>query len=189
MIQIRNIASLKEVTEQLETVNLESLFRDLVEYALYKMKGNNIVAAEKLVGDVFEKTVTGVRKWNMDYSFRKFLFLSVKSLVSQFNIQFGEKEMDFNYDFEIEQLSDSDSNESIIIEELKTKLSEKLKKHNPPPDEIEQMVFESWMDNMKKPREIADFWKIDIIEVYKAVKRLQRKMNPIREFLNSKSDE
>lgn len=189
MNKIKNIASLKEVTEQLETINLESLFSDLVEYALYKMKGKDIVTSEKIVGDIFEKTVTGVRKWNKAYPFKNFLFLSVKSLVSQYNNQYGEKEMNFDYDFEVDQLSDSDSNDSIITEELKTRLSKKLKEHNPPPDEIEEMVFESWMDNMKKPREISEFWGIDVTEVYKAVKRLQRKLNPIRNFLNSNSDE
>lgn len=189
MKPVRNIATLKEVTEQLNTHNLELLFKDLVHYALNRMKGNDIIQAEKLVGDIFEKTVTGIRKWNKSHSFKSFLFLAVKSLVSQYNDQFGEKAMDFNYDFELEELSDSDQNQSSIMEELKTKLTEKLKEHIPPPDEIEEMVFECWMDEMKKPREIAEFWKIDVKEVYKAIKRLERKLNPIRELLNSNSNE
>ena len=189
MKQVKNIATLKEVMEQLNAHNLELLFNDLVDFALNRMKGNDIIHAEKLVGDIFEKTVTGIRKWNKSHSFKSFLFLAVKSLVSQYNDQFEGKAMDFNYDIELEKLSGSDSNDSSITEELKTKLSEKLKEHIPPPGEIEEMVFECWMDEMKKPRDIAEFWKIDIKEVYKAIKRLERKLNPIRELLNSKSYE
>ncbi len=189
MKPVKNIATLKEVTEQLNAHNLELLFKDLVHYALNRMKGNDIIQAEKLVGDIFEKTVMGVRKWNKSYTFKSFLFLAVKGLVYQYNKQFGEKSMDFNYDFELEELLASDSNESTELEDLKTKLSQKLKEHIPPPDEIEEMVFECWMDEMKKPREIAEFWKIDVKEVYKAIKRLERKLNPIRELLNSNSNE
>ena len=189
MKPIKNIATLKEVTEQLNSHNLEILFMDLVDFALNRMKGNDIIHAEKLVGDIFEKTVTGIRKWNKSHTFKSFLFLAVKSLVSQSNDQFGEKVMAFNYDIELEELSGSNSNDGSIMEELKTRLSEKLKEHIPPPDEIEEMVFECWMDEMKKPRDIAEFWKIDIKEVYKAIKRLERKLTPIRELLNSKSNE
>ncbi len=185
MKPVKNIATLKEVTEQLEAHNLEILIKDLVEYALYKMKGDDIIYAEKLVGDVLEKTVTGVRKWNKSYSFRRFLFLAVKSLVNQYNNQFGGKVIDFNYDFELEELSDSSSDDSVAIEELKNKLSKKLKEHIPPPDEIEEMVFECWMNEMKKPRDIAEFWGINVKEIYKAIKRLERKLKPIRELLNS----
>jgi len=186
---VKNIATLKEVNEQLETHNLELLFKDLVDYALNRMKGDDIIHAEKLVGDIFEKTITGIRKWKKSYTFKSFLFLAVKSLVSQYNNQFGENAMDFNYEFELEELSDSNSDDSLITEELKNELSEKLKKHIPPPDEIEEMVFECWMDEMKKPRDIADFWELEIKEVYKAIKRLERKLSPIRELLNSKSNE
>jgi DNA-directed RNA polymerase specialized sigma24 family protein len=185
----KNIATLKEVTEQLNTHNLELLFKDLVVFALNRMKGSDIIQAEKLVGDIFEKTVTGIRKWNKSHSFKSFLFLAVKSLVSQYNDQFGEKAMNFNYDFELEELSDTNSSESSIIEGLKTKLSETLKRHIPPPDEIEEMVFECWMDEMKKPKDIAEFWEIEVTEVYKAIKRLERKLNPIRALLNSMSNE
>ena len=187
MKPVKNIATLKEVTEQLEAHNLELLFKDLVNYALNRMKGDDIIHAEKLVGDIFEKTVTGVRKWNKSYTFKSFLFLAVKSLVSQYNDQFGEKAMDFNHGVGLEEFSDSD--DSAITEKLKTQLSKKLKEHIPPPDEIEEMVFDCWMDEMKKPRDIAEFWGIEINEVYKAVKRLERKLNPIRELLNSKSNE
>lgn len=189
MKPVKNIATLKEVVEQLEAHNLELLINDLVEYALNRMKGDDIIYAEKIVEDIFERTAEGVRKWNKSYSFKSFLFLAVKGLVYQYNKQFGKKVMDFNYDFELEQLSCSNSNESTATEELKNKLSEKLKEHVPPPDEIELMIFECWMDEMKKPGDIAEFWEIDVKEVYKAVKRLERKLNPIRELLNSKTNE
>lgn len=189
MKQTKEIATLKEITEQLETLNLEILFRDLVNYALSRMKGEDVIHAEKIVGDVFEKTITGIRKWNKSYSFKRFLFGSVKSLVNQYNKQFGEKVFNFNYDFSIDELIQTNSIHSANTEKLKIKLSQILKENVPPPDEIEEMVFESWMDEMKKPRDIAKFWNKDINEVYKAIKRLERKLKPIWEFLNSKNDE
>lgn len=189
MKQVKNIGTLKDVTEQLESLTLEKLFQELVNYAQNRMKGDDIIKAEEIVGDVFEKTILGVRKWNKTYPFKSFLFLSVKSLVSQYNNHFGDKYMNFNYDFEIEELSDSDFNQSEIEEDLKNKISKKLKDNIPPPDEIEEMVFECWMDGMKKSKEIADFWDIDIKEIYKATKRLERKLGPIRETLTSESHE
>jgi len=185
---IKNIVSLKEIEEQLKTLNLEVLIKDLVDFALRRMKGEDIIYAEKIVSDVLEKTVTRVRKWNKSYSFKSFLFLSVKSLVNQYNNKVGEKNIEFNHDIDLEELSNSGTDNSIVTEDLKNKLSEKLKENIPPPNEIEEMVFECWMDEMKKPRDIAELWDIDVKEVYKAIKRLERKLNPIREFLNSKSN-
>ena len=58
MKPVKNIATLKEVTEQLNAHNLELLFKDLVHYALNRMKGNDIIQAEKLVGDIFAVSYT-----------------------------------------------------------------------------------------------------------------------------------
>ncbi|MCB0632746.1 MAG: hypothetical protein R2824_24180 [Saprospiraceae bacterium] len=185
----KDIATLEEIVEQLEALNLGGLFKDLVTYAMYRMKGESIVDAEKLVGDVFEKTVTGVRNWNKAYTFKHFLFGSVKSLVSQYNDQFGQKVMDFNYEFEIEELSVPGKSNSTDLEDLKKLLTQKLKEHVPPPDEIEEMIFECWLDEITRPREIAEFWGLDITEIYKAKKRLERKLGPIRELLNSRTNE
>ncbi len=185
----KNIATPKEILDELESHNLVLLFHDLVTYALNQMKGNDVVSAEKLVGDIFEKTVTGVRKWNKSYSFKSFLFLAVKSLISQYNDQYGGKVMSIDYEVKLENFSGLDSGNSVETEALKVKLSKRLSENIPPPDEIEGMIFESWMDEMKKPQYIADFWKLDIKEVYKGIKRLERKLNPIRELLNSKSNE
>ena len=188
MKPVKIYATLKEVEEQLNTINLELLFRDLVNYAFNKMKGNDVIEAERIVGDIFEKTVTGKRNWDKEYSFKSFLFLSVKSLVNQHNIKFDKNGKEFNREIELDEVNVTDSDDSTITEELKNELSEKLKQNIPPPDEIEEMVFECWMDEMKKPRDIAEFWELDVKEIYKAIKRLERKLNPIRELLNSKSN-
>ena len=74
MKPVKNIATLKEVIEQLNAHNLEIIFKDLVHYALNRMKGNDIIQAEKLVGDIIEKTITGTRKWDKSLSFKSFLF-------------------------------------------------------------------------------------------------------------------
>lgn len=189
MKEVKDIATPSEIIEQLEEIRLEVLFKDLVNYATYKMKGSSIIEAEKIVGDVFEKVVSGVRKWNKTITFKHFLFESVRSLVSQHNKQFGKKIKDFDYNFELNQLLDGSHNNSEQLEELIKKITEKLENHIPPPDEIEKMVFECWINEIRKPREIRELWDLDIKDVRKAIKRLERKLNPIRELLNSSCDE
>jgi len=177
--EVTDIATPSEIIEQLESFNLELLFKDLVNYALNRMKGNNIIDAEEIVGDVFEKVVSGVRNWKKEKTFKHFLFESVKSLVSQYNGRFGKKIKDFDYNFEFNQLLDDSSNDSEQLEELIKKVTEKLENHIPPPDEIEKMVFECWINEIRKPREVKEFWELDIKDVRKAIKRLERKLNPI----------
>lgn len=184
-----NIATIEEVIEELEKQNLEYLIQNLVQYASFIMKGDSIIEAEKLVEDLFEKVIAGVRNWNKSYKFKQFLFGAVRSLAHQYNKQYGEKIKEFDYEFKLERLSAPDTGDSAKTEELKNRLTEKLKENIPPPDEIEIMVFECWMDEMTKPREIAAFWELDIEKVRKAIKRLKRKLAPIKELLNSNNDE
>ncbi len=184
MEEIKNIATPAEVLEQLEALNLEILFNDLVSYAMFKMKGESIVEAEKLVGDVFEKAISGVRKWNKSHTFKEFLFGAVKSLVSHYNNQYGKKIMDIDHNKEVKDMPDNLGSHSGNLDGIIKKITEILKNHIPPPDETELKLFECWVCEIKKPRDVADFCDLDIKEVYKAVKRLERKLSPIRKFLN-----
>lgn len=185
----KDIATSLEVLEQLEKVNFELLFKDLVTFANNKMKGNNIVEAEKIVGDVFEKVANGVRKWNKAITFKQFLFRSVRSLVSQYNNQYGGKIKDLNYDYEFDKLIDIPNNNSQKLEELINKVTEKLYSHIPPPDENEKKIFECWIEEITKPKEIREFWSMNKKDYENAVRRLERKLNPIRELLNSSNNE
>ncbi len=185
MKAVKDIATLSEIEIELKTLDLELIFADMVTYARYRIKGGNLIDSEKIVGDVFEKVIAGIRKWNKDYSFRSFLFGSVKSLVYQYNKQFLKKVIRYNYDVKVENIPDSTMLDNNSFEELKKITLKLLKKNVPPPDEIEEMVFICWMDEIKKPIDIAKFWEIDIKAVYKAIKRLERKLTPVRELLNS----
>lgn len=189
MEQVKDIASLEEVLVQLESLQLSNLMKDMERFAVRIMRGNDIVIAEKLVGEMFIRAIDGTRKWNKKYSFKHFLFDGVKSLVSQYNNKYGEEPIIFNNNFDLEQVVLSDSDDSVRLEALKAKLSEILKSNIPPPDDIEEIIFECWMDDIKKPAEISKLWGIDIKEVYKAIKRLERKLNPIIQYFNNNKNE
>lgn len=192
MKDVKNIAKSNEILEQLEAIDLPCVISDMEDYACFKMYDNNRIEAERIVGDVFEKTIAGIRKWNKDIAFRQFLFGCVKSLVSQYNNQLGKKNKTYDYEFDIFEFSDDtsiDVSEDISVKELKSLALSKLLEHVPPPDDIEEMIFECWMEGITKSAEIADFYDIDIKEVYKGVKRLERKLGPVREFFTKLSNE
>lgn len=57
------------------------------------------------------------------------------------------------------------------FEEQKKKLLELFGELN----EIDNLVLDCWCDGIEKPKEIAELLELDIKEIYKAVKRLERK--------------
>ncbi len=189
MEQVKDIASLEEVLAQLESLQLSNLMKDMARFAVRIMRGNDIVIAEELVGEMFIRTIKGTRKWNKKYSFKHFLFQGVRSLVNQYNNKYGDEPITFDNNFDLEQIVLANSDDSVKLEALKTKLSEILKSNIPPPDYIEEIIFECWMDDKNKPSEIAESWDLDIKEVYKAIKRLERKLNPIIQYFNTNKNE
>jgi len=186
----KNIASLHEVVQQLEQVNLAALYRKLVSFAKDRMEGQNIVNAEELVDRVFEKVISGTRNWDKNSydSFEHFLFGAVRSLVYSYN-KSSKHLKHFDRDFNWENLPAVTSEDEEKLEELRSLTMKILKNHNPPPDELEELVFECWLDGIRKPKEVAKFLEVDINEVNKAYKRLKRKMEPIRNTLKSSKNE
>ena len=57
---------------------------------------------------------------------------------------------------------------------------EELKAHDPPPDYLEELIFECWINGMTKQREVADYLEQDIKEIRKGIKRLKGKLDPIK---------
>ncbi len=43
------------------------------------------------------------------------------------------------------------------------------------------LIFECWCENIYKPSEISDFLEIDTTEVYKAIKRLERRKRKLKQ--------
>ncbi len=184
-----DFASLEEALAELESVQFDVLFQNLVRYAQNRIKGNNIVDAEKIVEDVLEKVVTGDRNWNKRITFRRFLFRSVKSLVHSYNKQHGFKYLDVDSNIDVEVIEANKETDQDKTEYLIELIIEELKKHKYPIDENEEMVLRSMLDEMDKPREIAEFWGIDVQKVYRANEKLDKKLPLIREIINNHSYE
>lgn len=182
---MKDFATLEEVISELESLDFEASFQDLVRYARNRIKGNSIVDAENIVEDFLEKLVTGKRNWNKAYTFRSFLFLSVKSLVSLYNKQHGVKYLDINQDADVDLIKSDKSDQTEESEFLKNLIIAKLKEHKYPIDKTEEMVLMSIMDDTDKAREIAEFWKIDVKKVYRANEKLDNKIPLIREILKN----
>ena len=185
----QNIASPQEILKQLEAHDLSLLFNDLVGYAELIMWEGNLVDAEKIVGDVFEKAIIGKRKWNKAHPFKRFLFGAVRSLVDNHNRRVGGSRIYCDRTTNIEELPQNDASDSIRMEYLIETSTKILKGHSTPPDETELMLFESWASGITKPREVAEFWELEIEDVYKAVKRLKRKLGPVKDYLNASAND
>lgn len=182
----KEIATANEIAEELAALDLTLLIQSLVRYAQSRMRGSDYIEAEIIVGNVLEKVVNGERRWNKEYSFKSFIFLAVRSLVSQRNQSFDKGQLlKLNRDYNLEDVKNKEHSDRSKTEELVRSLIKILERHRPPPDEIELMIFESWTDNIVKPREIADLWEIEIGEVRNGIKRLKRKLGPIKDHLTT----
>ena len=184
----KDIATEHEVLEQLATLDLEKIYWALVHFAMDIMIGGNFSHGEEIVDRVFEKVVNGVRKWNKEYSFQSFLFGAVRSLVYQYNrrTKLGPY---FPGQPDIENISDPADIDQQRLNELRELCMTTLKQHVPPPDEVEELIFECWLNEITKPRDIAEFLELDVNDIYNGTKRLKRKIRPIYTLLKSESYE
>lgn len=124
------------------------------------------------VGEVILKVMEGKRDWNKaQCPFTEFLFGCLKSEINNF---FTTNKNIFN-----DELPDIPSNEQCLnIENDRNQISELLKREGADDDEL--TVFEYWADGITKPAEIAKDLGIDVKEVYKITKRLERRLPKIQ---------
>lgn len=184
MVDERKYASLKKIEKELLTLNMPKLIDQLNGYAKLKLYDSDEFVANDIVGDVFDKLLRHERKWYEDKSLETMLFGAVRSLCNNKN-----KKLLDGYDTEakntkIESISAEEHllvTNKIQYNELRELALKVLRNHEPPPDYLEELIFECWMEGMTKQQEIAGYLPEDIIEVRKGVKRLNRKIGSVRE--------
>lgn len=184
MSEERKYASLKEIENELLKLDIPKLIRQLEGFAKFKLYDHDESAAGDIVSGVFDKLLKHDRKWYEGDSLESMLFGAVMSLCNNFNKKLQKSYDTIAPDIEIEEVGDrkhllvSNEMEYNELRELALKI---LKEHDPPPDYLEELIFECWMEGLLKQQEVAEYLEQDIIEIRKGVKRLKRKLGPIQE--------
>ncbi len=165
------------LAEAIQSVDMDEAIDRMNAYALSKLKSvgvKNFNGKEPIdfVGDVILKVMDGQRDWSKaKCSFIEFLFGCLKSEINNFF-----KTNKSTYDHELPDIHISD--QSFSEKHLRNSISEILKRECADDDEL--MVFEYWADGITKPSEIAKDLGIDVREVYKITKRLERRLPKIQ---------
>ncbi len=170
--------------DEMQSIDLDDLLDRLTLFATHRLKSaglKDLGGREPFdfVADLFLKVMEGTRDWeNANCSFTDFMFGSLRSELSNF---FNGSQVGKTQDL-LKSNAYSNSNQDDIKEERK-QVSELLQQAGA--DDNELMVFEYWMDGICKPREIAEDLGVDEKEIYKTVKRLERRLPKIRVQANS----
>lgn len=180
-----NIATPEEILVQLETKEFPALLRDMTDYATNAIIDKNREMAKDLASDLIFKYIRGIRKWNKELTFRESLFGSLQSDVFNYNRKLKRGRMKEVEEEDVISLEEDDPHEKLGNAELKALALKTLKAHNPPPTTLEELLFESKMEGMIRSIEIAEFLGVDVKEIYKAEKRLERKMDAVRVLFKS----
>jgi len=142
------------------------------------------------VFNVFQKALTNIRKWNKkECHFENFLFGVLKSEISAYHEKVkrrktpGEEVEDEEsciLDIPVypEEVGCNDESFNEIDNKKQKEAYVKLLEDSGASD-LEILVFECWCEDIYKPSEISDFLEIDATEVYKAVKRLERRKSKL----------
>lgn len=180
----KKFATSGEVEKAIKKLDLVRLLRELESFAIYKLHNHDKDKAFDVVGQAFEKLLSQERKWYKDDKLVDTLFGAVKSLCNNENKKLKRKKEGEQESVEIEELSSPkqrDQFEELNYEELKSIAIKTLKNHDPPPNYLEELIFECWIEGLTKQQEIALYLEEDIIEIRKGVKRLNRKLGPVKD--------
>ena len=180
----KNFASKKKIERELSGLDLKPLIRNLENYAKYLLHDQESDKAFDVVSQTFDKIISQERKWYEGNSLISTLFMAVRSLANNENKKLKKKRELGNNWVDIETVAALDQRsqfDELNIAELKSIAMEVLKDHEPPPDYLEELIFECWIEGLIKQQEIASYLDQDIAEIRKGVKRLERKLNPIKD--------
>tara|TARA_R110000868_G_scaffold312820_3_gene573799 strand:- start:15976 stop:16599 length:624 start_codon:yes stop_codon:yes gene_type:complete len=173
---------LMNLYDELQSIDLDDLLDRLTSYATNRLKSaglKDLGGKEPFdfVGDLLLKVIEGTRDWeNANCSFTDFMFGSLRSEISNF--------LKGSLVGQTQDLLESHAyNNQDDIKEERQQVSELLQQAGADDDEL--MVFEYWLDGICKPREIAEDLGIDVKEIYRTVKRLERRLPKIREQAKS----
>jgi len=171
-----------DLTEALESVDMLVVIDRMNAYATSILKSVGIKKFNgkepiDFVGEVLLKVIDGQRDWAMaKCTFTEFLFGCLKSEIYNFF-----KTNKYNFSDELPDLSTNEEPYNFNVE--KNQISALLKKEGADDDEL--MVFEYWMDGINKPAEIAEDLGIDVKDVYRITKRLERRLPKILKSISN----
>ena len=180
----KKFAPAKEVEKVLKELDVEMLLKKLESFAIYKLHDHDKDKAFDVVGQTFDKILTQDRKWYEGDSLVRTLYGVVQSLCDNENKKLKRKRVSEVEGIEIEAIASPKQRnqfDSLNYTELKSIAIETLKNHDPPPDYLEELIFECWIEGLTKQQKIASYLEEDIVEIRKGVKRLKRKLDPIKD--------
>ena len=180
----RPFASRKEVEAELQKLDIVLLLKKLEDYATYLLHDHDRDKALDVVGQVFDKIISQERKWYKGNSFISTLFQAARSLCYSENKKLHRKRQLEVEGIEFEDVAapnQKDQFDELNLKEIKSIAIKMLKDHDPPPDYLEELIFECWIEGMMKQKEVAEYLEEDIKEVRKGVKRLKSKLGPIQD--------
>lgn len=183
-------ATRQEILEQFTKSDFNKIILKLEVYARGRIQNMGLsVEAIDLVYDVLLgiQESEGGRNWNKSIcpQFDRFLFGCLKSHISNEWKKLKKKNVAEPGHVESYQ---SASIEVTVVEEIDfdTARRSALELIQELGGNVEEeFVFECWCDGMDKPQEIAELLGVSVEVVYKATKRLERKLLLIRERLNN----
>lgn len=180
----KSFASRKKVEKELQTLNIPLLLKKIEDYATYLLNDHDRDKAFDIAVQVFDKIITQERKWYEGNSLKSTLFQAAKSLSNNENKKLKRKRQLEVEEIEIEGIASQNQLnqfEKLSLNELKSIAVKLLKNHKPPPDYLEELIFDCWIEGITKQREVAQYLEQDIKEVRKGVKRLKGKLDPIKD--------
>lgn len=165
------------LTEAIQSVDMDEVIDRMNAYAISRLKSvgvKNFNGKEPIdfVGEVILKVLEGKRDWTKaQCSFIEFLFGCLKSEINNF--------FTINKNICDDEFSDIPSNpQSSDDEDKRNQVIELLKEEGSDDDEL--IVFGCWVDGIMKPVDIAKDLGIEVKEVYKITKRLERRLLKIQ---------
>ena len=163
--------------EAIQSVDMDEIIDSMNAYAISHLKSVGIKSFKgklpiDFVGDLILKVMEGTRDWSKaKCSFKEFLFGCLKSEITNF--------FTTNKNEIIDELPEIPTDGSLSnIEKKRKQVSDLLEQEGADDDEL--TVFECWVDGINKPADIAKDLGVDVKEIYKIIKRLERRLPKIQ---------
>jgi len=194
------LASKKEILEHLDSIDLNELLDRMENYVRTRIYSKSEKEREgfdylDFCYNVLVKASTGVRNWDKEKtSFDMFIFGSLRSDLYNFfrkrkNIKNGEEDLEsteqeiylieVNDFIELDEVETKDEPPDIDFKDISQDAIKSLREQGA--DKLEIEVFECWLADYYKPKEIAELCGTDTSDVNNAVKRLSRKTIKLKE--------
>ena len=194
-----SIAKKEEILKKIESLDLNDLLDRMEDYVRTRFYNKSEKEREgfdylDFCYNVIVKASTGVRNWDKEKtSFEEFIFGALKSDLYNFFRKHKDKKKSKRvesiqqetylieiYDFiELSELQANEEPSYIDFTEISQNAIDSLKEQGA--DKLEIAVFECWLADYYKPKEIAELCNVTTTEINNTVKRLSRKTVKLKE--------